>query len=288
MSEDLQRLAETWRPNVRIEERELSPVPFRAFADLLDKHVPLVQGDPLPVLWHWLAMGGSCPQAELGEDGHPSQGHFLPPFENRRRMIAGGRIEQREPFIVGGRYRRESELLTIQAKEGRSGPMLFTSLRHTFRDESSAVVALEEEDVVYRQQIPGASRGNLAADHSVTTTAWHDTLGDRNTRTFAPDNPILFRFSALTYNSHRIHYDADYAREVEGYPALVVHGPLLALYLLELPRRAGLPVPRFSYRLTAPAFLGHELTATWDDDALRIGMSDAATASAQGQIEVAP
>jgi 3-methylfumaryl-CoA hydratase len=199
-------------------------------------------------------------------------------------MMAGGQLRYLAPLRVGETYTRRSELASAQVKDGRSGRMLFTTLRHVFTGADGAVALTEEEHAVYRQQEPGAPRG-LAAPSS-GGPGWDEHLGARGRRSLDPDPRALFRFSALTYNTHRIHYDHDYVRDVEGYPDLVVHGPLLALLMLEVPRAAGVVPFGFRYRLLAPAFAGTPVVATWDDDTLRVGTVRAARAGAEATIEI--
>ncbi len=222
----------------------IDPWQVAAFSALLDlPRSAAGAGDPLPPLWHWLYFLDRPRRSELGEDGHPAHGHFLPPMPDRRRMIAGGRLEVRAPMRVGDRIERRSELVAAQPKSGRSGAMLFVTVRHEFR-RGDELLAVEEQDVVYRSQ-PGGRPRPLAPREPAPEPAsrWRIEL---------PTDPaLLFRFSALTYNTHRIHYDQPYATGVEGYPGLVVHGPLLALLLLEIPRRElpGRTVTAFDFRL---------------------------------------
>jgi 3-methylfumaryl-CoA hydratase len=279
MSDVLSRVLADWTPAPVSVTRTIGPAPLEACADLLDEQVQLAPGSPVPALWHWLAFTHSCPQSSLGEDGHPRDGDFLPPFENRRRMMAGGRLEQAVPFAVGSVYRRDSELAGAQVKDGRTGRMLFTTIRHTFVDDAGSTVAVEEEDVVYRQQPAGGPRGLPSVEPA--GAPWHEPRGSRGRLSFPSDPRLLFRFSALTYNAHRIHYDVPYTVGVEGYPGLVVHGPLLALQMLELPRRAGLRARRVEYRLLAPVFAGSGIIATWDGWELRAGPATAGTQSAR-------
>lgn len=256
---------------------------------LLDLPAPAARdGDPLPPLWHWLAFGYHPRTAELGDDGHPARGHFLPPVPDRRRMIAGGRLEVHGPWRVGEEVARRSELGSVEVKQGRSEAMVFVTVRHTV-SAGGGVVAVEEQDVVYRSQSPGAARG-------VGTPARRDgpEPDHRWSLAMQPGPVHLFRFSALTANSHRIHYDEPYATGVEGYPGLVVHGPLLALLLLELPRREApdRPVTKFDYRLRRPVFAGSRVVAgasaredgTWRVSAAVPGAPDAIT----GQCALTP
>ncbi|MGE3284576.1 MAG: hypothetical protein AB7J32_00575 [Pseudonocardia sp.] len=234
-----------------------------AFAGLLDVESPAAAGEPVPPLWHWLAFLDHPAHAALGADGHPAAGHFLPPIPHRRRMFAGGRLQVHAPLRVGEPAARRTSLAALTPRTGRSGEMLFVTLRHEFRVDGELRL-VEEQDVVYRSGPPGAARrGPLdpAPDGPVRAGPGEIAL--------LPDEPLLFGFSALTYNAHRIHYDLGYATGVEGYPGLVVHGPLLALLLLELPRRfdPGHPVRGVTFRLERPAFAGVPVLAGPDHDA---------------------
>ncbi len=237
----------------------IGPWPVAAFSALLDlPGTAAGPGDPLPPLWHWLYFLDHPRRSGLGEDGHPADGHFLPPVPDRRRMIAGGRLVVHAPMRVGDRIERRSELTAALPKSGRSGEMLLVTVRHEFRRRGE-LLAVEEQDVVYRSQPAGQARP-IPAPEPVPEpeSRWRIDL---------PTDPaLLFRFSALTYNTHRIHYDQPYVTGVEGYPGLVVHGPLLALLLLEIPRRE-LPdraVVAFDFRLVRPVFAG-DVVRAWGD-----------------------
>ncbi|MFC4949684.1 FAS1-like dehydratase domain-containing protein [Pseudonocardia sp. GCM10023141] len=237
--------------------------PGEAFAGLLDQPAP---GDVLPPMWHWFHLLEHPAQAELGDDGHPAHGRFLPPLPDRRRMFAGGLLRIHAPLRVGDEVTRRSSLVSATPKTGRSGSMVFVKLRHEYL-VGGDVVLDEEQDFAYRSQPAGVERGLPTAAQPVevpavapTALPWQVVL--------QPDAPVLFRFSALTYNTHRIHYDQPYVTGVEGYPGLVVHGPLLALLLLELPRRFApeREVAEFSYRLQRPAFAGTPILAAAEPD----------------------
>jgi 3-methylfumaryl-CoA hydratase len=229
-----------------------------AFSGMLDlPDTAAADGDPVPPLWHWLAFLDHPAQRELGEDGHPAEGHFLPPVPDRRRMFGGGRLRVEEPMRVGARVRRRTEITDVRVKSGRSGEMAFVTLRHAFHDASDDRLLLtEEQDIVYRSQPAGAVRCIPAPDP--VPPPEHD-----HSFRIAAGPQLLFRFSALTYNTHRIHYDREYAASVEGYPGLVVQGPLLAMLALEIPRRhrPGERLATFDYRLTSPAFDGADVWA---------------------------
>jgi 3-methylfumaryl-CoA hydratase len=253
-----------WAPGAVHSARRVDPWPAAAFAALLDTPAPALNpGDPLPPLWHWFTLLEHPAHAELGADGHPAQGHFLPPIPHRRRMFAGGRYRQQRPIPVGAELTCRSSLADVAVKHGRSGELAFVTIRHELTVAGTPVGA-EEQDIVYRSQPDGTPRTRPAATAATgtpTATApaapdWQLTL---------PTDPVrLFRFSALTYNGHRIHYDQPYSTAVEGYPGLVVHGPLLALLALELPRRhaPAETVGEFAYRLVRPAFAGAVIQAT--------------------------
>ena len=229
-----------------------------AFAGMLDLPGPVAgEGDPVPPLWHWFGFLDHPAQAELGDDGHPAQGHFLPPVPHRRRMFAGGRLRIDEPLRVGEPTRCATRLGEIRVKQGRSGEMAFVTQQQEFRRAADdRLLAVEEQDFVYRSQPAGSGRG-ISAPEPV------EQPGHAHSFTVATGPTLLFRFSALTYNGHRIHYDHPYATGVEGYPGLVVHGPLLAMLALEIPRRhrPEQRVTSFDYRLMRPAFAGADLWA---------------------------
>jgi 3-methylfumaryl-CoA hydratase len=248
--QDLIKAVGDWKPK-RVDTSEvIAAWPTAAFSAMLELPGAVAkEGDPLPLLWHWFHFLETPKQSELGEDGHPADGRFMPPIPDRRRMIAGGRVEVRSPILIGEQIDRRSELAAVKVKEGRSGQMAFVTVRHEFR-RGADVLVTEEQDVVYRSQPVGQQR-KLAPG-----ALGEEPRYDWRIRTMTGPE-LLLRFSALTYNTHRIHYDEPYVTKVEGYPGLVVHGPLLALLLLEVPRRYGeRPVTSFQYRLLSPVFAG--------------------------------
>lgn len=252
-----------WAPEPVTAVDRIDPWPVAAFSALLDLPPVAGPGDALPPLWHWFSFLDHPRQAELGDDGHPAAGRFLPPVPDRRRMVAGGRLDVRGALRVGDTAERRSELVAVREKEGRSGAMVFVTVRHTLSRDGAPLV-VEEQDVVYRSQAPGAAR-------PLSSPARADGgPGPVPAGGIALDTgpALLFRFSALTYNTHRIHYDAPYATGVEGYAGLVVHGPLLALLALEVPRRAGRAVTSLSYRLARPVVAGRRVVAGEGPDGL--------------------
>lgn len=219
--------------------------PVSGLAALLDYAEP-PWGDEVPPLGHWFYFLPHTRQSEIDRDGHARRGGFLPPIELPRRMWAGSRLVFHHPIKIGAAIERQSRILDVVPKSGSSGALVFLKLRHEiFADGVPAIT--EEQDVVYREPAkPGAAP---AAGAGPQLTA-------QNTRTIRPDSVMLFRYSALTFNGHRIHYDREYASAEEGYPGLVVHGPLIATLLVDhfLRHKPGARVTKFDIRLQAPLF----------------------------------
>jgi 3-methylfumaryl-CoA hydratase len=221
--------------------------PVQALAATLDRNDPVPEaGDPIPPCWHWLYFLPLHRQSEIGPDGHPKRGGFLPPVPLPRRMWAGSWLEFLRPLAVGSAITRHSRITDVSSKEGRSGPLVFVRVRHEIAD-AGGVCVVDEHDIVYRDN-PNPDDPVLPAQSAPADHEW--------ARTIRPDDVLLFRYSALTFNGHRIHYDRRYVTEVEGYPGLVVHGPLLATLLVDLLRR-NMPdatVTRFAFRALKPTF----------------------------------
>jgi 3-methylfumaryl-CoA hydratase len=218
--------------------------PIAALSATLDRDdQPPQPGDPLPLLWHWLFFLDRHRASELGPDGHARRGGLLPPVPLPRRMWAGSRFEFHLPLRVGDQVTRVTRVADIKEKTGRSGPLVFVLVRHEISNGGGLAIA-EEHDIVYRDH----SRDQSPSQPAPESAAWE--------RTIQPDDVLLFRYSALTFNAHRIHYDRRYATEVEGYPGLVVHGPLIATLLMDLLRRSdpAADVARFSFRAVSPLF----------------------------------
>lgn len=225
---DIERL-QSWIGREEVREDVVAPTPVAALAATLDEAADHPKaGDMLPPLWHWLYFLPLHRQSELGPDGHAKRGGFLPPVPLPRRMWAGGRFEFAAPLRVGEAIRRVSTIENVTSKTGRTGPLVFVLVRHkVFGPQGLALT--EEHDIVYRE---------LAAPGTLAAAAPSAPTDPRWTRTIAPDDVLLFRYSALTFNGHRIHYDRRYVTEVEGYPGLIVHGPLLATLLARLAQSA--------------------------------------------------
>ena len=217
-----------------------------AMAATLDLLASPAIGDSLPPLWHWLYFWSAIPASQLGEDGHAQRGGFLPPVSLPRRMWAGGRLKFLAPLPVGTQAERVSRIKAIEVKQGKSGPLVFVTVAHDISVQAKLVIQ-EEHDIVYRDVL---QVGDLASRVKLAPTDSHWF------REVSPDPVQLFRYSALTFNGYRIHYDRTYATEVEGYPGLIVHGPLIASLLTDLVSRE-LPdrtIGEFSFRAIAPLF----------------------------------
>lgn len=224
----------------------------------------IVDGEPLRPLWHWLYFLGGEPPAGLGPDGHPARGGFLPPVPLPNRMWAGGELEFHASVPLGALVEKRSTIVSVDHKQGRSGELVFVKVRHELLYDGVNALT-EHHDIVYK----GVSVAG-------TTTTGTEMPAAQHTRRFKPDSTTLFRYSALTFNGHRIHYDADYCRDVEGYPNLVIHGPLNATLLAGFAEEVcGRPLKKFRYRGLKPSILGNELTinAAPDGDQLVLWVS---------------
>ena len=225
---------------------EIATAPVRLMQALLDVADPGALPPVLPPLWHWLYFLPGERQSNIGADGHPRRGGFLPPVALPRRMWAGGRLRFLRPLALGAAVRRVSTIQSVSAKSGRSGSLVFVTVRHEVGDAQGLAVH-EEQDIVYRDApAPGATAPAPAAAPT------DEQFG----RSVVPDPVLLMRYSALTFNGHRIHYDRPYAMQEEAYPGLVVHGPLIATLLLEELRRAhhGRTVRSFEFKAVSPLF----------------------------------
>jgi 3-methylfumaryl-CoA hydratase len=246
MTSDLQQLTQ-WIGRSQSETDQVSAAPLAALAATLDRDDPAPSpGDEVPPLGHWMFFTPRARQSEIGADGHPKRGGFLPPVPLPRRMWAGGRLEFHQPLRVGEAATRDSRILDVKVKQGRSGTLVFVVVRHEISG-AQGVALSEEHDIVYRE---ASQRG--AAVVAPERAPVDETFG----RDITPDPVLLFRYSALTFNGHRIHYDRSYVTQEEGYPGLVVHGPLIATLLVDLLRRqwSGRRVRRFTFQAKSPLF----------------------------------
>ena len=233
-----------WIGRSETREDTITRAPLVALSALLDRDDPPPRvGDAAPPLAHWLYFLPAYPQSEAGPDGHAMKGGFLPPVELPRRMWAGSRLEFLRPLRVGSDVKRVSTIREVSEKEGRSGRLVFVTVRHEVSDAAGLVLS-DEHDIVFRDASVLASRPVAAKSGAM----WR--------REIRPDPVLLFRYSAVTFNSHRIHYDHPYATRTEGYPGLVVHGPLTATLLVDLLRRNApeAQLQTFSFRALRPLY----------------------------------
>ncbi|HDV6318687.1 TPA: MaoC family dehydratase N-terminal domain-containing protein [Burkholderia multivorans] len=227
----------------------ITPAPIRLLRATLDDAEPCALPDVLPPLWHWLYFLPGERQSNIGTDGHARRGGFLPPVALPRRMWAGGRLQFLRPLAVDTPIQRRSTIANVQSKSGRSGQLVFVTVLHEIGD-AQGVAIREEQDIVYRDAPPPAAAGTPAPAPQPAPT------DEQYSRIVIPDPVLLMRFSALTFNGHRIHYDRPYAMEEEGYPGLVVHGPLIAMLLMEELRRRhpGKTIRAFDFKAVSPLF----------------------------------
>jgi len=248
MNVDLAHLRQ-WIGRTEDAADQVTVAPLACLAATLDRDDPEPKpGDEVPPAGHWLYFLPRTRHSDIDASGHARKGGFLPPVPLQRRMWAGGRIRFLAPLRVGDAVRRHSEVADVTAKDGKSGPLVFVLVKHTIT--GPAGVAIEEEhDIVYRGIPPkGAEAAAKPKAAPPEKPAWR--------RTVTPDIVMLFRYSALIFNAHRIHFDRDYVTKQEGYPGLVVHGPLIATLLMDLVRRQApeRALAHFAYRAQAPLF----------------------------------
>jgi 3-methylfumaryl-CoA hydratase len=245
----------------------------------LDREPSFRPGDELPPAWHWLYFAETVRAGELGVEGHPRLGLRLPPVGLPRRMWAGGTLTFRRPLLLATTVEQVSTIRAVTPKQGRSGPLVFVTVEHALRElrpegddgdsgdrgDAGAAAVIEEQTIVYR---PAPPPDTAPPDPPPTDPAPTDPAPGEAafSRSWVLNNVALFRYSALTFNGHRIHYDADYCRDVEGYPGPVVHGPLLATLLLDLAAEHRRPLGRFSYTARSPLFLPEPFTVSGRPD----------------------
>jgi 3-methylfumaryl-CoA hydratase len=232
-------------------ERIAAPA-VQAMAATLDLETAPAAGQPLPPGWQWMFFNPVVRRSGLGTDGHPKRGGFLPPIELPRRMWAGSRLRYLADLPVEAEATRRSRIAKVENKVGKRGSLWFVTVEHTTTCKGKPCI-VEEQDIVYREATPPAAPSSAPAakpEPYEGQAQWG--------RGIEPDTTLLFRYSALTFNGHRIHYDQAYARNEEGYPDLVVHGPLTATLLqqLALEHGGGKPLARFEFRGVSPLFVG--------------------------------
>jgi 3-methylfumaryl-CoA hydratase len=244
-----------WVGRTQTTEDQITATPIAALSATLDRDAARpAAGTPIPALWHWLYFLPLAPQSEIGPDGHAKRGGFLPPVDLPRRMWAASQLRFDQPLRVGDSIARVSTIESVNEKSGRSGRLVFVKVRHEIRANGGAEPALTEfHDIVYREA-PKPGDVVPPPQAAPAPAQWE--------KKWVPDDVLLFRYSALTFNGHRIHYDRRYVTEVEGYPGLIVHGPLIATLLHDL-LRWQLPdarVATFEFRAVRPLFDLHPFT----------------------------
>lgn len=248
----LEKLKE-WVGRTQATEDFAAPFPVRALTATLDEKDPDPRrGDVLPPLWHWLFFLDTAPQSRIGPDGHAERGDFLPPVPLPRRMWAGSRfVFDGPPLRVGQDITRVSRIKSVEPKTGSTGSMVFVTVEHTVSGPDGPAF-VEEHDIVYREAAQPGEKPRPPKP-APTDATW--------TRRLLADPVVLFRFSALTFNGHRIHYDQPYVTGTEGYPGLIVHGPLMGLLQVELARRSNpdRALASFEFRALSPVFGGATL-----------------------------
>ncbi|HEX2888372.1 FAS1-like dehydratase domain-containing protein [Vineibacter terrae] len=237
-----------WIGQRRTHEDVIAPFPPKALIATFDTGDPEPRiGDPLPPVWHWLYFLDTAPWSKLGRDGMPTRGDFLPPIPLPRLMWAGTQFTFHDaPLRIGDQITREQEVSSIEPKSGSTGQMVFVTQRLRIHGPAGLAITEERSSVFREDAKPGEKQ--KAPRQAPTDATWSKTI--------APDPVLLFRFSALTFNPHRIHYDQPYVTSVEGYPGLLVHGPLMSLLQIELARRStpGRKVATYSCRALAPVY----------------------------------
>ncbi len=222
----------------------VSPEFVKRFAATVDQPFPGA-GKPLPPMWHYAFFTTDTPTAKLGLDGHPPRGEFMPAVKQPRRMFAGSSLRFLEPLVIGAPAAKIAEIVSVDYREGTSGGLVFVRLKIQYTQEQTVCIA-EEQTIVYRDDGPPippvTPKPEVALPQHDSTEDWH------------PSSVALFRYSAVTFNGHRIHYDLAYVTKVEGYPGLVVHGPFTALKLCTFAGRVLGGVKTFKFRGEAPLF----------------------------------
>lgn len=256
----------------------------RRMAALLDRTRPIANRDSIPGHWYQILFSPTDAQSTLALDGHPAKGDFLPPVELPRRMAAGRSITFLSPFTIGETVTRTSTIHSITPKQGRTGAMCFVTVRHRITGEQGQPLLEEDQDIVYRDAIDSGSTpasGHYAFDELLPTADIEES------QTF--DEAMLFRYSAITFNAHRIHYDLEYARTTEGYPALVVNGSLTMIKLWDMvARHTGRPLISSKARNLLPLFVRGKVALRAamiaSDKALAWAIDDAGRVAAKAEL----
>lgn len=273
MTTDVEINLQDWVGRTESRTDEVTAFPVAALSATLNRAADLpTRGEPLPAVWHWLYFLPLYLNREAGPDGHPQKGGFLPPIMLPRRMWAGSQIDFASPLHVGDQIRRESTIVSVNEKSGRSGRLIFVKVGHKiYRNQHAHAVVDEYHDIVYREA-PSPEDKVVAPTAAPKEGLWQ--------RDWTANELMLFRYSALTFNGHRIHYDRPYVTGVEGYPGLIVHGPLIATLLLDGLRHQfpSAQVRRFEFRAIRPTFDIHPFSVcgapTTDDKTFRLWARD--------------
>lgn len=254
----------SWAPHTVVTDELIDPAPVAALSVLFDDGLGApALGAELPPLWHWAALPRWASSSELSIDGHPFLGTFLPPVDLPRRMFAGGRVEFVRPLQVGDITRRESRVAEVTEKNGRSGRLVLVTVETVLHDSAGDPAVVERQNLIYRD---AATVSDQRPDPPDFVPAGPPLTWADDAWTFRTDPTLLMRFSAATANAHRIHYDWPYATGVEGYPGLVVHGPLMSLAVAQTHRLADGPtVSAIEHRNGAPLFCGQDATIVVDE-----------------------
>ena len=239
-----------WIGRTTLVDSDMNPQQSRLMQATLDRPASFVEGDQLAPAWHWLYFFDAYRASDLGQDGHTRLGITLPEFPLPRRMWAGGNIEWIHPVLLGTKASRETTITSIEEKQGRTGSLIFVTLRHQVHQHGELCIN-EEQNIVYREAV--SSSTVVSPEVAPSESDFHQDWKFGSTE--------LFRYSALTFNGHKIHYDSDYARSIEGYSNVVVHGPLLATLMLDVARQNNRPFNNFNYRARSPICLPEGLTA---------------------------
>jgi 3-methylfumaryl-CoA hydratase len=239
----------SWEKKTRVSLDTIAIPPAQFLAATLDRDAAFQCGDALPEGWHWAYHLEAARRSTLGYDGHATKGEFLPPIALPRRMWAGSRFTFASPLRFGETIERHSTIAHVEEKTGKSGKLAFATVRHVFYDEQKALRFTEEHDIVYREYDVDRNPDKPIIAPLAPTEA-------EKSVTIKPDPVLLFRYSALTFNSHRIHYDLAFCREQEGYRHLVVHGPLIATLLMNIANdnASGKPMKTFTFKARSPLF----------------------------------
>ena len=257
-----------WVGKERQVDDDLGLFPARAMAAIFNRQAMPESGDTLPPSWHWMYFLDTPTSNGTGPDGHPKKGGFLPPVPLPRRMWASGKLRIDQPLLLDTPARKKSTIRSVDLKEGKTGALVFVTIEHALY-QNDCLCILEEQNVVYRDMPLGPST-LPAGDVAPGAPDW--------VKTITPDPVLLFRFSALTYNGHRIHYDRDYAINEEFYPGLVIHGPLQATLLLELAEThvQDKRVTNFTFRAVRPIFdnSAFKVMGKRDDDLISLWTVD--------------